>query len=110
MFKHRRRIICNCLTKHHYCYGMTRAAFINRFKIHISIDGKKYAAYKCKSCISRIVYLQPYCNQHLGHETLSMRTINTGIHRVCQIEFTKEIYQEQKILFFMEKFVGCTDF
>ena len=31
---------------------------------------------------------------HIGHETLSMRTINTGIHRVCQIEFTKEIYQE----------------
>ena len=47
---------------------------------------------------------------HIGHETLSMRTINTGIHRVCQIEFIKEIYQEQKIQFFMEKFVGCTDF
>ena len=48
---------------------------------------------------------------HIGHETLSMRTINNGIHRVCQIEFTKDFaYQEQKIQFFMEKFVGCTDF
>ena len=38
-------------------------------------------------------YEQPYCKQHVDHEmyyvqTLRMRRINTGVHRVCQIEFT----------------------
>ena len=29
-------------------------------------------------------YLQPYCNQHVGHEILSMRTINSLSNRIYQ--------------------------
>lgn len=34
----------DCL-KHQYCYGSTRAAFIDTFKIHVNFDGMDYTAY-----------------------------------------------------------------
>ena len=46
----------------------TRADFINRFKNHINIGGMNHVAYPDASCISRIVYQQPYCTQLFDHE------------------------------------------
>ena len=36
-------------------------------------------------------------------ETLRMRRINIGVHRVCQIKFTHDVRKEVVIAFFLHK-------
>ena len=63
---------------------MTRTDFIYRFKIHMN-----YADALVEVLNNALItkYFILICSV----ETLSMRRINTGIHRVRQIEFTPNV-------------------
>ena len=75
---------------------MIRADFINKFKNDINVGGQNYIAHADAALV------EVFINSHIVNnmlimkcfifgmqcETLSMRRINTGVHRVCKIEFT----------------------
>ena len=74
---------------------MTRTDFINRFKNHINIDGNNHVAYAAATLVEVFINSHIVINTlimkwfiSIWVELLSMRRINTGVHRVCQIEFT----------------------
>lgn len=67
---------------------MTRTAFINRFKNHVNISVKNNA----DNALLEVLINRHTCKQRVDHEIEVLkyykdRTINTGVHRVCQIEF-----------------------
>lgn len=78
--------------KPHYQY--VKSALIDRFIIHVKIDGKKYAVYADAAIVDVSI------RRHIVKNTLntkpaicrvcplSTRTINISLPGVCQIEFT----------------------
>ena len=73
----------------------------SRFKNQINIDGKNHLAYADAAVV------EVFINGHIVNntlimicfilvcsvETLSMRRINTGVHRICQIELIQGAFQ-----------------